>query len=1430
MVQRRVVRPATFAQVPLLNESQLVTSWREMLPPLAEVDMRRIPLEIGQPGVYVVEAVNDLLRAQTIVVVSDLGLLTKTAPGQVLAYTADRFTGEPAAGCVVDVLADRAAVAGGETGDDGVWTAAVDGLAPDSVVVVARCGDQATVSDPGAWYLRDATRELVGYLYTDKPIYRPGHTVRIKAVLRWRARGALAPFDRRDVEVTVTDTTNKVVLRERRPVDEFGSVDATFPVPTTAALGYYSIRVASEDDQTYGSFEVQEYRRPEFEVLVSTPDRFVVQGGTATATIEATYYFGQPVSGGVVRYALYRGYYQSPLAWSDDPEDAGGWYGDGGDQMGDGTARLDAAGRATITVPVAALEGRERGRDYSLRIGARVTDASDREVSGDTTLYGTYGPFMVVASAAQYLYAPGAPATLDVRALDYLGAPRAGVPVAVRLERLRYTDRYGEPDATTVAEAVVETDEAGRASWRVTMPGEGGSYRFRASAEWSDRRLEGNAYAWVPGSTSDAYGDDQFLELMPDRREYQPGDVARLVLRGDPVAVTALVTKEGAQVTWHDVTALGDGAVVEVPIAEADIGDTYVSVVYLKDDRLYRAEKRLRVPATSRAVAVSVEPAKDVFKPQEAGVVTVRTTDAEGRPVRAQVSLAVIDEAVFAVKPDSTPDPLRFFHRLEYTRVGTSFSRDYSFVGYSGAEPLQLAQRRRPLTLSDFKSDGEASRPQVRREFPDAIYWIADLDTGPSGEATVRLTYPDALTTWRLTARAVTIDTRVGAARARTRTTKDLILQLATPRFLTEGDEVGVPAIVHNYLPDDQRVSITVSAAGVTAVGDAAGPHVADVAPGGEHRSDWRFRADRPGTATFTGEALAPDESDAVEIGLPVLPYGLAREATAAGTLFDAAEQTSSLEIPAASNPSARSIRVALAPSLGGALLGALDFLTSYPYGCTEQTLSSVLPNLLVGRAFDQLGLARPERLVVLDRQVRAGFERLYRYQHEDGGWGWWPTDPEHPFMTAYAVYGLVEAKNAGQDVDEYRAGRGASALARLYDEYQDAVPDLKAYLVWVLARADAAGLDLTMDGRPPFDVAAATEKLWSARDRMTAYGRALLLSLLDTRSDARANALAADVVAEARTRGDLAWWPVVGDPLLRDFADTDVEATAMMVRALVARDPANPIIEPAVRWLVASRTGGYWWNTKQTAMALYGLLDYMRARQEQPARYTVDVFVNGEAAGSHTFTPESWMAPDPVVVSAPGREGANEVRLVRRGDGPVYWSATAAYFDNRETIAPEGSRRLALAREYFTLLPVERDGRIVYRETPFDGRAQPGDLLLVRLTAAGSGDWRFLMIEDPLPAGAEAVRQDGLYEMERPPRGWSDSRREYRDDRVVMFQRAFTEGRYEYTYLLKVVTPGVFRALPPRIAPMYVPNATASGRAQPMTVSVAAAGAGGAR
>src|SRR5690606_6067564 len=287
--QRVQLNVSTFAQVPLLNPDQLVTSWRELLPNTRDPEMRRVPLEVTTPGVYLVEAVHDLLRAYTIVIVSDVGLVTKTSPGQVMVFAADRFSGEPVADCDVRVLAAKQAIVTGRTAADGVFETE---LPPETgeVLTLAQCGDQVAATDPGAWTLSPPARELVGYTYTDRPIYRPGHTVHVKSVLRWRERDSLTLFDRREVALVAADANDQVILRRTLTGDSFGSVAASFPIPATAALGTYSLRIQSGDLQSFSAFEVQEYRKPEFEVSATPASRYVVQGGEAVLAVQARYY------------------------------------------------------------------------------------------------------------------------------------------------------------------------------------------------------------------------------------------------------------------------------------------------------------------------------------------------------------------------------------------------------------------------------------------------------------------------------------------------------------------------------------------------------------------------------------------------------------------------------------------------------------------------------------------------------------------------------------------------------------------------------------------------------------------------------------------------------------------------------------------------------------------------------------------------------------------------------------------------------------------------------------------------------------------------------------------------------------------------------------------------------------------------------------
>lgn len=1418
VARRETIDHRQFAQVPLLNAQQVVATWRERLPSMRDAEARMIPLDLPGAGVYVVEAVNLNLRAFTVVVVSDVGLVTKTSPGRILAFAANRFSGEPQGGCEARVLSDRRVLASGTTGPDGLFEASPANAGGETLAVIARCGDQVALTDPGGWLLNRPARELAAYVFTDKPIYRPGHTVHLKSVLRWREGAGLVPFDGRGVEVAVSDPNEKVVLRQRRPVDEFGSVEVTFPVPAGAALGYYSVQISAGDEQASAHFEVQEYRRPEFEVTARPASRFVVQGEAARVDVEARYYFGQPVSGGLLTYVVHKQPYFSPLRWNEDeaedgPGGGGWWY--SGDATIEGTVRLGDDGRARIEVPTP-LD--DNPADYSLRIEVRVTDQSGRKVSGHGIVHATVAPFLVTARTEGYVHKPGQPAAFTLRVMDYLGTPREGVALRVVLERLRYRRGYGEePEAVSVAAGTVTTGADGRASWRATLPAEAGDFRVRAAADYQGRRVVAESWLWVQGR-DETWGDDsRMLELVADRSRYQPGDVARFTIKGEAPRAAVLVTKEGRQVSWRQVVRPSPAdAAIEVPIAEDDIGDIWVNVTFLADDRVFLAEKRVRVPASSRQLQVTVRSEQPVARPGEPAAFLVSVSGPDGRPLRAQVSLGVIDEAVYGVKPDATVDPVRFFYRREYSLVGTQFSTQYRFSGYSGSQQLLLAQRRRPTRLADFKAEGP-QQPRVRKEFPDAIFWAGNLVTGEDGTVRVTLTYPDSLTTWRLTARAFTADTLAGQAVARTTTTKDLIVRVVPPRFLTQGDELVLPTVVHSYLKEPASVAFGLKADGVLPEAAqnsaAAAPMEATVtlAPGGQQRFDWRFTAKEPGTARFTAQATTPAAGDAVEVSLPVQPFGLLRRSAVSGSLTGSGEASASLVVPDTANEDGRTIEVSLAPSLAGPILGALDFLISYPYGCTEQVLSAFVPNLVVLRALSEMGIAPPERAAGLDRRVSDGLRRLYDLQRDDGGWGWWKTAEPDVFMTAYALHGLVETRRAGYSVEQWRLASAAEALRVLMQRNPRALADLKAYVAHVLAAADPEGS------------AAAIDEAWAARGGASPTGWGLLALTLGVRGDPRVEAAAQALESSVQRRGDLAWWPSDRDTLLGDIGDASVEATAFAVRALAARDPRHPLIEPAVRWIVLNRAQGTWWSsTKQTAMVLYALLDVMRARREHGAPVEAEVVVNGESAGRVRFDAASMTAPDPARIVVPARGGTNAVVIRVKGEGTVYWSAAAVSYDRAGASEPAGARKLALARRYFLLESVRRGDRIVYRERPLAGPVRPGDLVLVRLTAAGSPDWRYLLVEDPIPAGTEPVQLTELYPLERRNQRYDPARREYRDDRVALFQENFLQGRYDYEYILKVTTPGVFGAMPARIVPMYVPDVQASTAAERLIVEAA--------
>ncbi|HEY6120608.1 MAG TPA: hypothetical protein VIV66_11645, partial [Pyrinomonadaceae bacterium] len=277
------------------------------------------------------------------------------------------------------------------------------------------------------------------------------------------------------------------------------------------------------------------------------------------------------------------------------------------------------------------------------------------------------------------------------------------------------------------------------------------------------------------------------------------------------------------------------------------------------------------------------------------------------------------------------------------------------------------------------------------------------------------------------------------------------------------------------------------------------------------------------------------------------------------------------------------------------------------------------------------------------------------------------------------------------------------------------------------------------------------------------------------------------------------------------DFAEeNDIEATALSLKALALIKPDSQLLFGTARWLVGHRANSYYWeSTKDTAFAIYGLIDYVKASKELSPDYQLEVYINGEAV----LTEHVTSATSPFVISRKGTEipSSAAVRIVKRGRGTLYFSSSLDYYTNDEQVAANGSDPLSITREYSRLSVVEDGYKLRWKVEPLSGDIHSGDLIVVRLRIKGAKA-RHVMVEDPIPAGAEQIDSVGSLILDYTDTGWSGwySSREFRDQRTVFFLDYFS-GDITLQYAMRIQVPGDFVIAPARVGLMYRPAMNAN-------------------
>ena len=1401
-----------FAQAPVLNSSQLVARWRQQMAPRYYWETENVPVQDLPKGAYLVEATDGSLRAYTILLVSELGLVTKTTEGQILTFAADRKTGAPVSGADVRVWADKKERAHLKSDTNGLAeTSLPQGQYQDARILAVHNDDVALVTPYSYNLSSNPDLDWTGYVYTDRPVYRPTHTVHFKVIVRMRTGERYKVPAGEQVQVLIEDPDSKPVLQSNFPVSAYGTIHGDLELSAAAALGYYSISVHGSGGQRYpinGGFYVEEYKKPEYEVKVTPSTPRVLQGDSVEATIEARYYFGEPVAGADVKYVVHTAPYWSPFIERDEDEGTPGenFEGEGdsgdeadyaGEQVSEQSGKLDADGKLKVRIPTR-LD--EHHRDVRYRIEARVTDAANREIAGHNAVIATYGTFQVGISGESYVYQVGDSIRATAVAKDYDGKP---VLTSVRVELVRGYWYYNNPQRETVLDsqdAQTGTDGTVVVTFKAQ---EAGSLILRVKARTPEgREVQASTYLWITSSNMNWWGgENREIRMVADKKSYKVGDTAHvLVLTGMPDAYLLVTTEALTIQTKRIVHATSSSVTVDVPITTDQQPNVFLAVVFLRDNKLYTSSRNLKVPAIQQKLQIEIQPSQKQFQSGQKGSYTLLVHDSNGKPVSSEVSIGVVDEAIYAVRPDTSGDPHDLFYGPVYDRVSLESSLFFYFSGEAGKKQMFLAYRGNgsPRALAQLKPSETLVQPKVRKLFPDTALWLADVHTDASGRADAQLTFPDTLTSWRATVRGVTVDTKVGAATNNVIVRKNLMVRLAVPRFFRQGDEVVVSAIVHNYLENTKTVHVSLDLKGLDVLSGQASQ--IDVPSKGEAKVDWRVRAQSVHEADLLAKALTNEESDAIELTLPVIPVGVKQTDAKSGSIVAADhEEKAVITLPGNPDQASPSLDITLSPSLAGSIFSALDYLTSYPYGCTEQTMSSFLPNILVAQAMKDLKLQKTVDTPELEKKIAAGMARLKDFQHDDGGWGWWKEDESQVFMTAYVVSGFGQAVAAGYDPGADSLARAETYLHNALTQHPNMRPDLRAYVVYALAWNKATH---------PDEIQAA----WKDRANMKTQALAMLGGVLfDAGDQAKAQEIAGTLESQAIVNDFEANWPSTYDYLMEFEIDDGAETTAYVVRFLSLVKPDSPLLPKAALWLVNHREGGYfWYSTKQTAMVIFGLTNYIKSSHELDANFRAEVYVNGKQVAARQFTPaDAWNpAPPAFHLSASQLQtGPNEIRIHKSGKGRLYWSASGAYFSNDKRLVQNNRFSLNITRDYFRLTPEQRSDKIVYNLDPLQGELHVGDILAVRVTVAGS-EWRYLLIEDPIPAGAEFINRDDLYEFKHRPDWWEYwfTRREFHDDRAAIFQTYFS-GRHDYFYLLKIVNPGKFQVSPAMVQPMYQPS-----------------------
>jgi uncharacterized protein YfaS (alpha-2-macroglobulin family) len=1210
-------------------------------------------------------------------------------------------------------------------------------------------------------------------IFSDRQFYRPNETLHLKALAREWTRDGLAIPSELAGTLECCDARGKSFFSNNVHFSGRGACSVDVPLPAGPCGDYVArLHLGDSGDSVYEhAFQVQELKPNPFEVTVQAKPEYAA-GDKVEIPISARYYFGQPLSAARVKWTL--------------EVDESGFKPAGFDSFSflraspgshlafSGETRMSNSPVCVIKPVMPSNNAAPGPRRMSLLV--ETTDLDQQTVSSSAEFTCHSSDFYLGLCQTDSVWTAGQESPLQIVAVGADGQPWPQ-PVAAHLQLQRVdwepvrvqgagsTLRYLPQSASS---NVLDRDiEIHGLTNQLLAAAEPGQYALEISATDTHGRAVATSLEFsvsAPGSLAWNYRDEVRMELQPDRSEYAPGETARVLVKA-PFSGMAWVTVERDKVLRSFSAQLdGNAPAIEIPIGRGDLPNVFVSVLLARGSencprevkepeyRIGYCQLPVRNPASR--LAVSVVCAATNYLPAQPVEITVNVNYISNAPVAgAEVTLYAVDEGILSLGDPGLPDPGAIFYASRPLEVSSAIS-------LANLLPEDLEPRR--LANKGYLGGG-GGRCNVRKNFLACAFWNATLVTGPQGSVTARFLAPDSMTRYRVMAVAH-LDDRFGSGQSAFEVSKPLLIEPALPQFAHVGDQLIARAVIHNQshhsgdvvvkleLDDKAQAKGTEKQIQIAADGSKVAEFPVTFAAAGPAKWIWRaWFADAPREFTDATEC-------SLEVGY-VSP--LLHE-----TFCDTVEGFST-NLLAKVNPQflagTGTVTIRVSNTRLSELGEAVSQLLHYPYGCVEQTGSSMLPWIVLSDA-PALRSVMGCRSNEIARAINYGIERLFTMQTPGGGLGYWPHARE-PMLwaSAYGAMVLSLAQQRGWTLPEPEFDNLLSGLSAQLREPGGGASSLSDTCLALYALALAGRAE------PGYH-----EKIFSRRGELSAEDRALLaLAILQANGPPK---MARELLTTNQTSRR-------AEP---DDFDCLSREQAILLLAWIRLQPESREVTSGFDALMREQREAHWGTTQGDAWALLALTEYSRRVEGSPQSAAGELRWRGKAI---PFQLDARTSTFDKTFDLTGNADSSPAIL----NSSLHRLYASAAFEIRPPgpVQPRQDEGFGLQRSYQRL-----DG---YNQ-PCSGALTVGDRVLVTLELSAREAARYIVVDDSLPAILEPI---GVGEERN--RMWSFH--EFRKDRALFFANDLPAGNYTVRYCARVRAAGQVGAPSGKVEEMYHPQ-----------------------